>query len=97
MRERFHGLNRHGRGAGYQVRENGEPDGYSHRKKMSVAEALSAEMIRRDGVEAVVSDLTYDLRGGPERPDGGDSPRLLRMAPIPDPQRGPRNVEVATM
>ena len=47
------------------MRENGEPDGYSHRKKMSVAEALSAEMIRRDGVEAVVSDLTYDLRGGP--------------------------------
>ena len=106
---------------GYQVQEYGEPDGYGHRKKMSVAEALSAEMIRREGVETVVSDLTYDLRGGP--PDfmdkliastfghmayeaivAGKSGLMAAihggcydMVPIPDPQRGPRNVEVATM
>jgi 6-phosphofructokinase 1 len=49
---------------GYQVKEYGEPDAFGHRKKFSVAEALSDEMIARAGVETVVSDLTYDLRSG---------------------------------
>ena len=49
---------------GYTVREYGEPDAYGHRKKMSVAEDLSDEIKRRAGEETVVSDLTYDLRGG---------------------------------
>ena len=49
---------------GYKVREYGEPDAYGHRKKMSVAEDLSDEIKRRAGEETVVSDLTYDLRGG---------------------------------
>jgi len=49
---------------GYQVQEYGEPDAYGHRKKASVAETLSTEIIRRTGEETVVSDLTYDLRGG---------------------------------
>ncbi len=49
---------------GYQVQEYGEPDAYGHRKKASVAETLSTEIIRRTGEETVVSDLTYDLRSG---------------------------------
>jgi ATP-dependent phosphofructokinase / diphosphate-dependent phosphofructokinase len=49
---------------GYQVQEYGEPDAYGHRKKASVAETLSTEIQQRTGQETVVSDLTYDLRGG---------------------------------
>jgi 6-phosphofructokinase len=49
---------------GYKIQEYGEPDGYGHRKKASIAETLSSEIIRRTGEETVVSDLTYDLRGG---------------------------------
>ena len=50
---------------GYKVEEYGEPDAYGHRKKASVAETLSTEIQQRKGAETVVSDLTYDLRGGP--------------------------------
>ena len=49
---------------GYKIQEYGEPDDYGHRKKASIAETLSNEIIRRTGEETVVSDLTYDLRGG---------------------------------
>jgi 6-phosphofructokinase len=49
---------------GHKMQEYGEPDAYGHRKKMSVAEDLSAEVKRRAGEETVVSDLTYDLRSG---------------------------------
>ena len=49
---------------GYKVREYGDPDAFGHRKKMSVGEDLSDEIKRRTGEETVVSDLTYDLRGG---------------------------------
>ncbi len=49
---------------GYEVKEYGTPDAFGHRKKFSVAEALSDEMIAHEGVETVVSDLTYDLRSG---------------------------------
>ena len=50
---------------GYKVEEYGEPDAYGHRKKASIAETLSTEIQQRTGAETVVSDLTYDLRGGP--------------------------------
>ncbi len=50
---------------GHVIQEYGEPDAYGHRKKMSVGEALSQEVKMRLGEETVVSDLTYDLRGGP--------------------------------
>ncbi len=50
--------------AGYTVREYGDPDAFGHRKKMSVAEDLSEEIIKRTKNETVVSDLTYDLRSG---------------------------------
>jgi ATP-dependent phosphofructokinase / diphosphate-dependent phosphofructokinase len=49
---------------GYTVKEYGEADAFGHRKKMSVAEDLSNEIKRATGEEAVISDLTYDLRSG---------------------------------
>src|SRR6266481_482701 len=49
---------------GYKASEYGEPDAYGHRKKTSVGEALSDEIGKRGGGETIVSDLTYDLRGG---------------------------------
>jgi 6-phosphofructokinase len=49
---------------GYKTKEYGEPDAFGHRKKFSVAEALSDEVIARTRAETVVSDLTYDLRSG---------------------------------
>ncbi len=49
---------------GYEVQEYGRPDGYGHRKKMNVAEALSEKIQEITGQETVVSDLTYDLRSG---------------------------------
>jgi 6-phosphofructokinase len=49
---------------GYTAQEYGEPDGFGHRKKASVAEALSTEISRHTGEESIVSDLTYDLRSG---------------------------------
>jgi 6-phosphofructokinase 1 len=55
---------------GRQVAEYGEPDAYGHRKKMNVAEAFSDELKKARGFETVVSDLTYDLRGG--KPDSMD-------------------------
>jgi 6-phosphofructokinase len=49
---------------GYTVQEYGDPDAYGHRRKASVGEALGVEIRNRTGEESVVSDLTYDLRGG---------------------------------
>ena len=49
---------------GYQIKEYGEPDAFGHRKKFSVAEAFSDELIAKTKTETVVSDLTYDLRSG---------------------------------
>jgi 6-phosphofructokinase 1 len=49
---------------GYKVKEYGEPDAFGHRKKFSVAEAFSDQIIQRKGAETVVSDLTYDPRSG---------------------------------
>jgi 6-phosphofructokinase len=49
---------------GFTLQEYGEPDAFGHRKKMSVAESFSEEIKRVAKEETVVSDLTYDLRGG---------------------------------
>ncbi|MBV9155319.1 MAG: 6-phosphofructokinase [Acidobacteriaceae bacterium] len=49
---------------GYEVKEYGPEDAFGHRHKFSVAEAFSDEIMKRAGVETVVSDLTYDLRSG---------------------------------
>lgn len=49
---------------GYEVKEYGEADAFGHRKKANVAESLSDEIKKRTGDETIISDLTYDLRGG---------------------------------
>jgi ATP-dependent phosphofructokinase / diphosphate-dependent phosphofructokinase len=49
---------------GFTVQEYGDADAFGHRKKMSVAEDLSEQLIKRTKNETVVSDLTYDLRSG---------------------------------
>ncbi|MDP8990221.1 MAG: 6-phosphofructokinase [Acidobacteriota bacterium] len=106
---------------GYKVEEYGEPDAYGHRKKASVAETLSTEIQQRTGAETVVSDLTYDLRGGPpdfmdkliastfgnmayEATLAGQTGLMAAihegryaMVALPDPQLGPRKLDVATM
>lgn len=50
---------------GYKPREYGDADAFGHRHKASVAEDLSDEIQKLGGGETIVSDLTYDLRGGP--------------------------------
>jgi 6-phosphofructokinase 1 len=49
---------------GREVQEYGEPDAFGHRKKVNVADDFSEQIKRIRNVETVVSDLTYDLRGG---------------------------------
>ncbi|MEJ2108383.1 MAG: 6-phosphofructokinase [Acidobacteriota bacterium] len=49
---------------GYATSEYGEADPYGHRKKGNVGEDLGHEIRSRTGEETVVSDLTYELRGG---------------------------------
>jgi ATP-dependent phosphofructokinase / diphosphate-dependent phosphofructokinase len=49
---------------GQKIQKYGEADAYGHRKKISVGEALSDELKRLTGEDTIVSDLTYDLRGG---------------------------------
>ena len=44
--------------------ELGAPDAFGHRRKIDIGEALAAEIARRSGEEAIVSQLTYDLRSG---------------------------------
>ena len=49
----------------------GEADAFGHRHKMNVGEVLASELKTLTGIEAVASDLTYDLRSG--EPDMLDS------------------------
>jgi 6-phosphofructokinase 1 len=49
----------------------GEADAFGHRHKMNVGEVLASELKDLTGIEAVASDLTYDLRSG--EPDMLDS------------------------
>jgi ATP-dependent phosphofructokinase / diphosphate-dependent phosphofructokinase len=49
---------------GGKVGELGEPDGFGHRRKVDIGEALAEEIRRRSGEDAIVSQLTYDLRSG---------------------------------
>ncbi len=50
--------------AGGLIDELGPADAFGHRHKANVAEVLTAEIRARSGVEAVASELTYDLRSG---------------------------------
>ena len=49
---------------GGTVGELGEPDAFGHRRKDDVGEELAEEIRRRTGEDAIVSQLTYDLRSG---------------------------------
>lgn len=49
---------------GGTVGELGGPDAFGHRRKDDVGEALAEEIRRRTGEDAIVSQLTYDLRSG---------------------------------
>ncbi|MCB1018475.1 MAG: 6-phosphofructokinase [Acidobacteria bacterium] len=49
---------------GREVSEYGEADAFGHRKKVNVAEHFGQEIKRIAGADTVISDLTYDLRGG---------------------------------
>ena len=55
---------------GHAVSEYGEADAFGHKKKMDIGHALGDEIKHRTGHETMVSDLTYDLRGG--EPDSFD-------------------------
>ena len=50
---------------GYEIRSYGEADAFGHKKKANVGEDLSDLIKQKTGDETIVSDLTYDLRGGP--------------------------------
>jgi len=49
---------------GAAVSDVGEADAFGHRHKMNVGEVLASELKDLTGIEAVASDLTYDLRSG---------------------------------
>jgi 6-phosphofructokinase len=50
---------------GFEVQSVGEADAFGHKKKANVAEELAGLIKKQTGDETIVSDLTYDLRGGP--------------------------------
>jgi len=56
---------------GAHMEDVGEADAFGHRHKVNVGEALATELRARTGIEAVASELTYDLRSG--EPDMMDS------------------------
>ena len=49
---------------GGTLSEYGEADAFGHRKKADIGEALAAELAKRAHEDAIVSELTYDLRSG---------------------------------
>ena len=49
---------------GAAISDVGEADAFGHRHKMNVGEVLASELKDLTGIEAVASDLTYDLRSG---------------------------------
>jgi ATP-dependent phosphofructokinase / diphosphate-dependent phosphofructokinase len=65
---------------GGQVAEVGEADAFGHRHKADVGETLAEEIRRLTGIEAVHSDLTYDLRSGD--PDALDQLVAITFANI---------------
>jgi len=49
---------------GAKLAEWGEVDSFGHRHKVNIGEVLADELRKRTGIEAVASELTYDLRSG---------------------------------
>jgi 6-phosphofructokinase 1 len=56
---------------GAQMADVGDADAFGHRHKMNVGEVLASELKALTGIDAVNSELTYDLRSG--EPDMLDS------------------------
>jgi 6-phosphofructokinase 1 len=56
---------------GAQIADVGEADAFGHRHKVNIGEVLASELRSLTGIEAVASELTYDLRSG--EPDMLDS------------------------
>ena len=56
---------------GAQLADVGDEDAFGHRHKANIGEVLAGELKARTGIEAVASELTYDLRSG--EPDMLDS------------------------
>lgn len=56
---------------GARLADVGEADAFGHRHKMNVGEVLASQLKAKTGIEAVASELTYDLRSG--EPDMLDS------------------------
>ncbi len=56
---------------GAQMQDVGEADMFGHRHKVNVGEVLASELKALTGIEAVASELTYDLRSG--EPDALDA------------------------
>ena len=56
---------------GAHIADVGDADMFGHRHKANIGEVLAAELKARTGIEAVASELTYDLRSG--EPDALDS------------------------
>jgi 6-phosphofructokinase len=65
---------------GGAVGEVGEADAFGHRHKADIGETLAIELKQRTGIEAVHSDLTYDLRSGD--PDALDQMVAITFANV---------------
>jgi 6-phosphofructokinase 1 len=58
----------------------GDADAFGHKHKANIGEALASELRKRTGIEAVASELTYDLRSG--EPDSLDSMVAITFANV---------------
>jgi 6-phosphofructokinase 1 len=65
---------------GAAIPDVGEADMFGHRHKANIGESLAIELRTRTGIEAVASELTYDLRSG--EPDSLDSMVAITFANV---------------
>jgi ATP-dependent phosphofructokinase / diphosphate-dependent phosphofructokinase len=65
---------------GGTIAEVGDADAFGHRHKANIGEVLAAEIKDRTGIEAVFSELTYDLRSG--EPDSLDQMVAITFANV---------------
>jgi ATP-dependent phosphofructokinase / diphosphate-dependent phosphofructokinase len=66
--------------SGAAIADVGEADMFGHRHKANIGESLAIELKQRTGIEAVASELTYDLRSG--EPDSLDSMVAITFANV---------------
>ncbi len=65
---------------GAQMVDVGTADAFGHRHKANIGEVLAGELKARTGIDAVASELTYDLRSG--EPDSIDSMVAITYANV---------------